>query len=76
MNEILTREKPYKKLKDKGFSNETIFQRICEEHLAITLDSSGQDDYTDRINYIIEDCIQLDPLARPSCSSIRVNYSL
>lgn len=73
MNEILTRERPYKELSDKGFSNEAIFSRICEGNLQVSRQSLGEDDFADKINGIIEECIQFDPLARPTCTTIRVN---
>jgi hypothetical protein len=72
MNEILTREKPYKDLLNQGFSYENIFWRIREENLTVSMRPTGEDEHTDAINLIISDCLKADPNTRPSCMSIKV----
>lgn len=72
MNEILTRERPYQKLLNQGISYENIFQRICEENLRVTMRVAAEDEYADKINLIINDCLQSDPNSRPTCLAIKV----
>ena len=73
MNEILTRERPYQKLLNQGISCEVIFQRICEENLRVTMTAAAEDEYAEKINMIIHDCLQSDPNSRPSCLAIKVS---
>ncbi|CAO3617380.1 unnamed protein product [Mucor fragilis] len=71
MNEILTRERPYQKLLNQGISYEVIFQRVCEENLRVTMKAAAEDEYAEKINMIIHDCLQSDPNSRPSCLAIK-----
>ncbi|KAF1804896.1 hypothetical protein FB192DRAFT_1053619 [Mucor lusitanicus] len=71
MNEILTRERPYQQLLNQGISYENIFQRVCEENLRVTMRAAADDEYADKINMIIHDCLQSDPKSRPNCLAIK-----
>lgn len=74
MNEILTRERPYQKLLNQGITYENIFQRVCEENLQVTMRAAAEDEYADKINTVIRDCLQSDPNSRPTCLAIKVYY--
>ncbi|KAI9245683.1 hypothetical protein BDA99DRAFT_543582 [Phascolomyces articulosus] len=77
INEILTREKPYKDLLDQGYSQLAIFKMISSRSgsrekrirpkLVKTMDADG---YAERINQIIEECMSEDPCARPTFSAM------
>ncbi|KAL7326247.1 Histidine kinase osmosensor, variant 3 [Mucor circinelloides] len=71
INEILTRERPYQKLLNQGITYENIFQRVCEENLQVTMRAAAEDEYADKINTIIRDCLQSDPNSRPTCLAIK-----
>ncbi|CEP15224.1 hypothetical protein [Parasitella parasitica] len=71
LNEILTRERPYQKLLNQGFTLENIFRRVCEENLRVVMKTSTDDEYADKINLIINDCLQSDPSSRPTCLVIK-----
>jgi serine/threonine protein kinase len=72
INEILTRERPYQDLLEEGLSYENIFSRISKESLKVST-RFNDDEYTDKVNAIIRNCIQSDPFNRPTCASLRVN---
>jgi serine/threonine protein kinase len=76
MNEILTRERPYQELVNQGISFENIFQRVCEENIRVTMRATTEDEYADKINLIINDCLQSDPNSRPTCLAIKVHLKI
>ncbi|KAI8968050.1 hypothetical protein BDF20DRAFT_205358 [Mycotypha africana] len=71
MNEILTREKPYQKLIRQGMSYENIFTHVRDGDLRVTMYADGEDEYADKINTLISDCLHPDPNCRPTCANMR-----
>ncbi|KAI8379101.1 uncharacterized protein BYT42DRAFT_313184 [Radiomyces spectabilis] len=71
INEILTRKLPYQQEIDEGASAEDVFNRVCDEDLKPFMQPQGHDEYSDKINVIIRDCWQYDPVLRPTFTSLR-----
>ncbi|KAI8391178.1 uncharacterized protein BYT42DRAFT_602084 [Radiomyces spectabilis] len=70
INEILTRETPYHELTEQGLSPEVIFEHIRDKGLRPTMQLPMQDEYSDDVNAVILDCLQVDPSLRPTFSGI------
>ena len=72
INEILTRENPYKDLLDEGNSQLSIFKMISQERkirprLVKPIDADG---YAEKMNQIIEECLSDNPYERPTFSAM------
>lgn len=74
INEILTREKPYAELHQ---SPQMIFNQVCEDEIRpkVKISSIEQDDFTNGMVSIVRDCLQTDPLLRPTFCTLGVRCS-
>lgn len=70
MNEIITRELPYQALLDDGYTAENIFGLQQSGSSGIVL--SKKDDYSEKFNSIIVDCLCPNPSRRPGFATIGV----
>ncbi|KAI8092857.1 uncharacterized protein BX664DRAFT_96027 [Halteromyces radiatus] len=68
MNEIITRELPYQALLDDGLTAENIFNMQHSGPSCLVL--SKKDDYAEKFNSIILDCLRRDSSGRPSFATI------
>lgn len=73
INEILTRENPYKAQLNEGQTPEDIFNLVRESELRPRMQPSEQDDFTYGMNLIVSDCLKTDINARPSFAAIAVS---
>lgn len=71
MNEIITRELPYQSSLDEGLTVEDIFNKIYFDNLYPDL--SKKNDYAEKFNPIIMDCLQRNASARPNFTTIGVS---
>ncbi|KAI8344602.1 hypothetical protein BC941DRAFT_409079 [Chlamydoabsidia padenii] len=68
MNEIITRELPYQALLDEGYTVENIFS--LQQSGSSSLALSKKDDYSEKFNSIIVDCLCPDASRRPGFVTI------
>lgn len=72
INEILTREKPYSELHQ---SPQIIFNQVCEKNIRpeVKISATDQGDFTNGMVSIVQDCLQTDPLLRPTFGALGVS---
>lgn len=79
MNEIVTRAKPYSNMLDNETETfESIFFKIRDLGLRPKLDTRATDEeeYATKMGLIISECLDPDPSARPTFSSLAVSYHI